>query len=244
MPPPAPTLDGFVRGVIQQMLGDMRVAQPARVVSYDPIMQAVDVQPLLKTTAPGAMPEPQPIITGVPVIFPRSGEATIYFPINPGDNVLLIHADFSLDKWKTAGGETDPQDTRRHALSDAMAIPGLYPFNSPIPNLDPADIRIVLDKPGIHSEVYLGGDTGDVVLIPQNNLMLGDAAATERAVRGTSFFAALKALIDAEIAAAAAYVSTGVGPGILNSGVLTALNTLSTMLADPSALLSEKAKVQ
>lgn len=53
-------------------------------------------------------------------------------PVAVGDTGLLIFSDRSLDVWLATGGIVDPGDDRRHALSDAVFVPGLRPFSSPL----------------------------------------------------------------------------------------------------------------
>lgn len=115
------------------------VSLPARIESYDHQTQRASVKPLLRRQDG----ESRPVITGVPVMFPRSADASITFPIKPGDGVLLIFSDRSLDLWLARGGEVTPDDPRAHSYNDAIAIPGLYPFTeqSPAENNDDLLVR-------------------------------------------------------------------------------------------------------
>jgi hypothetical protein len=67
-----------------------------------------------------------PVLQDVPVLVPSGGGYSLTFPIMPGDEVLLVFSDTSLDVWLEAGGvNNDPINQRRHSLSDAVAIFGL-----------------------------------------------------------------------------------------------------------------------
>ena len=70
-----------------------------------------------------------PIINNVPVIFPRTGDSHILFPVKSGDFGQIIFNDRSIDLWQTAGAEIDPQDSRKFDLNDAVFVPGLFPLN-------------------------------------------------------------------------------------------------------------------
>lgn len=124
-------------------LYDMRVAMPGTVVKYDSKKQAVDVQPSLKAKHPDGGSTDLPVVYSVPIVFMRGGDASFTFPIKKGDSVLLIFADRSIDKWLSNGGSVDPEDTRKHDLSDAIAIPGLSSFKNPVPveNLEEVTLR-------------------------------------------------------------------------------------------------------
>lgn len=196
----------LIRLSMNRILEGTYVLEPCRVTEYDHTKQMASIQPLLKRTpnkkidditgelVPGT-PELLPIIQGVPVLWPRISvgttgpQAHIYMPMKPNTNVMVLFSDRSLDKWLSTGGEVDPQDTRAHALSDAVALPGLFPFNDPIPDVDPSDIRIVLKWPerGIDCEIILGGDTNNIILRPGNQLMLGASNADQSAILGELF---------------------------------------------------------
>jgi hypothetical protein len=49
-------------------------------------------------------------------------------PLTRGDYVLLVFCERSIDAWLSIGGIVDPDDYRKFDLSDAVAIPGLFPF--------------------------------------------------------------------------------------------------------------------
>lgn len=152
---------------IDQALTDIRVCLPARVESYDHTTQRAEVTPLLRRRYADGVVEPMPVIAGVPVVWPRSGGASLTMPIKRGDGVMLIFSDRSLDSWLVQGGEVTPDDRRKHHLSDAIAIPGLYSFADPSPQDNNEDV--LLQYAG--SSVRLAG-TGDVTVISAGNKII------------------------------------------------------------------------
>lgn len=88
------------------------------------------------TTPSGAVT----LVSGAPTLEPPAGSAfpsvpsgaSLVLPVAKGDTGLLIFCDSSLDVWLARGGLVDPLDDRHHSLSDAVFIPGLRPFSSPI----------------------------------------------------------------------------------------------------------------
>ncbi len=129
-----PTLAQVIRAAVQAHAADLRVAIPASVERVDLAKGLVDARPLVKDLVGDAgslTPLSMPVITNVPVVWPGAGGFRLTFPIATGDTVLLVFSDRSLDVWLAKGGEVDPGDPRRHALSDAIAIPGLRPFSDP-----------------------------------------------------------------------------------------------------------------
>lgn len=117
----------------QQWLGAVYTAIPAAVTSYNPATQLAEVQPLvmrLRTLPNGdEVTEPEPVVPGVPVMWRGSVDGTYAetFPLAPGDTGMLWHCHGSIDRWRGLGGANpvDPDDDRRHDLSDGVFSPGL-----------------------------------------------------------------------------------------------------------------------
>lgn len=127
-----PTLAQVIRDAIEARLAEVHTSIPAQIVSFDDATCLATVQPCLKRkyTVDNELVD-LPKIVNVPVVMPRGGGAVIMFDLQPGDYVLLVFAERSIDKWITSGGKVDPKDPRKHQLSDAFAIPGGYPKSVP-----------------------------------------------------------------------------------------------------------------
>lgn len=128
-----PTLGGLLRTAVTNGLLATHTMLPGEIVTVKD-NHLVNVQPLIKekllnNTAPIALP----ILQDVFVVSPRGATYGLKLPIAVGDTGILIFAERSLDVWSTQGGLVDPLDGRHHTLSDAVFVPGLYPFNAPIP---------------------------------------------------------------------------------------------------------------
>ncbi len=126
-----PSMAQVLKDAIDGRLAELHTAMPALVESYDAATGFAAVSPCLKRKYVAGDLVELPVINNVPVLFPRGGNAAITFELQKGDVVLLVFAERSVDRWKTAGGKVDPKDPRKHALSDAFAIPGGYPRTSP-----------------------------------------------------------------------------------------------------------------
>jgi hypothetical protein len=127
-----PSLAQVIKNGIDAALAELNTAMPGEIASYDDVTGLASVQPCLqrKYAADGKVVD-LPLVTNVPVCNPRGGGAIIKFPFLKGDPVVLICSQRSLDRWLVTGGKVDPQDPRKHALSDAFAIPGGYPKSKP-----------------------------------------------------------------------------------------------------------------
>lgn len=126
-----PTIAEVIRRAVEARLVDVHTAIPARVTRYDATTCVVDAAPLVRapeTAEDGTVTYTAlPVVTNVPVAFPGAGGFRVTFPVAVGDTVLLVFTEASLDRWMQFGGEVDPEDPRRFALSDAIAIPGVRP---------------------------------------------------------------------------------------------------------------------
>ena len=66
-----------------------------------------------------------PVIEEVPLMFMGGSEFSFTYPLKKGDPVLIIFTERSIEEWIASGGEVTPEDVRRFALTDAIAIAGL-----------------------------------------------------------------------------------------------------------------------
>jgi hypothetical protein len=122
-------LPSAIRQAVLYNLNNVHTALPASVISYDYTVQKATVQPLLNKVWFDGTVTPMPVLENVPVIFPKSGGASLTFPVNPGDTCLLLFIERSTDLWLTQGGQVSPDDPRKFDLSDGVAIMGLFPFS-------------------------------------------------------------------------------------------------------------------
>lgn len=105
----------------------IRCAIPAIIQSYDPGTNTVEAQPAIRerlVEEDGSIRYLNlPLLINVPVVFPSSGSASITFPIEKGDECLIIFSDLAIDNFWTSGSVQNPIEVRRHDLSDGIAIP-------------------------------------------------------------------------------------------------------------------------
>lgn len=138
----APDLYKLIVDAIRYQLAEVNTAIPARIMAYDPVQQKAEVQPLIKRRYKDGQVVDRAPITGVPVVFPAAGGGILTFPVKVGDTVLLIFSQRSIDSWVQSDGRPiDPKDSRKHDISDAIAIPGLFSFSQALQS-DPDNVII------------------------------------------------------------------------------------------------------
>jgi hypothetical protein len=116
--------------ILNDRLRQLHVAIPGKISSYDASTRKAEVEPMIEEKYADGQTVALPRIPGVPVVMPATGTSGLVLPVKSGDPVLLLFSHRSLDRWKSTGNRQDPGDTRMHALSDAIAIAGLFPFST------------------------------------------------------------------------------------------------------------------
>ena len=212
-----PPLDEVIRQAIEAALLDTHTWLPAAVVLVRS-NNVVDLQPLILTRFKSLpAPLPLPIIQNCLVSTPRGTTYGLKLPIKPGDLGIALFCERSIDKWSVAGGLVDPLDARHHDLSDAVFVPGLYPFALPIPppvGANPLDMSL-----------YNG--LGAVTVQPTGALKIGTVAVDlikNMVSTQQKIIAALNALT-------LSTVNTVMGPQPLNNAA-----QFATLLAEVTAL--------
>lgn len=120
--------DEALRVAIESAMLNAWTALPGILVSFDADKVTAVVKSAVGGVALGsdgeASPTDLPLLQDVPVVFPRGGGATLTFPLQPGDEVLVVFSCRPIDSWWQSGGVQRPANARFHDLSDAFAIPG------------------------------------------------------------------------------------------------------------------------
>lgn len=142
----------------------IRVAMPAKVVSWNPEKQTISAQPTIREKivdrATGTIRwETLPVIPDVPLQFPQGGNFALTFPVKKDDEVLLIFNDLCIDSWWASGGIQNWNDRRRHDLSDAVAILGINSVPEVIPDIS-TDALELRQKQG---SAKVSIDTGSII---------------------------------------------------------------------------------
>lgn len=158
-----PSLAEVIQAALEGLKGQIHVAMPASVVSYDEAKQKANVQPQVKKLTIDQDGNEEllslPELRSVPVVFPRGGGFFMSFPLQAGDQVLLVVCDRELNVWKDTGGDATPQDPRMHYIADVVAIPGCYPFNDVLSDAHASNM--VLGRDG-GAQVHVKADEIDL----------------------------------------------------------------------------------
>lgn len=240
-----PTLADVISSFVAGGAASLRVALPGRIESFDSATQTCSVKPQLKEVKIGQDGKdiivPLPVINGVPVVSPSGGGFGLEFPVTAGDTCLVIFSDRSIDKWVATGGDVDPEDLRRHHLSDAIAIVGLRHDNNKLSEYDTAAIQ--LGKQGgprvrvTDSQVQLGGGNGES---PTESAVLGNTYRSNEDTMLTAISKALEAMSAGVVGAS--------GPSSFNPATIALITAATSAIAafknGAANYLSTKVKVK
>lgn len=158
-------LPDAIAASIRRHLGEIHTCLPARVESYDHKKQRASVQPQIKKKYRDGLVDDMPVIVDVPVIWPRSSNASLTFPVNKGDYVMLVFAERAIENFLTLGGLQEPGDRRKFDLTDAIAVPGLYPFNVPSRSTNNEDVLLIYNNTSIRIK-----KDGDLEIVGSKNM--------------------------------------------------------------------------
>ena len=117
------------RALAEKISGTIRVAVPGIIQSFDPATQTCTVQPAIREKVrndDGTTTDTDlPLLLDLPVVLPRTTKFALTFPVEAGDECLVIFADSCINAWFSSGGIQNQEERRRHDLSDGFAIVGV-----------------------------------------------------------------------------------------------------------------------
>jgi hypothetical protein len=124
-------------------------AMPGIVESYNATRGTVSVQPSIQAiisnlSGPSVSTSNVnlPVLLDVPVVYMGGGLFVTTFPIQVGDEALVVFADRCIDRWWAKGGIQKQAEIRLHDLSDGFAFIGPRSLARSIPNVSSTAVQI------------------------------------------------------------------------------------------------------
>ena len=136
-----PNLANTIKMIIDEAMLSVHTWLPAQVtqvlgnqkVNIQPLLQIRVLNPNISPTTPNTVLQNLPIIQNVMVQTPMGANYYIKTPIAVGDYGIALFCERAIDNWsniqQNSSPIVDPGDNRTHNLTDAIFIPGLYPFS-------------------------------------------------------------------------------------------------------------------
>lgn len=126
------SLGGAIANIVDYKMRDKYTALPAVVLSVHRNGETtlLDVQPLISIRERDGDIVEQATVLNVPYALPASSTGGMVFPVNVGDNVMLVYSMRGMDTWKYGNGSPTPaSDNRMFSKVDCVAIPCITPTN-------------------------------------------------------------------------------------------------------------------
>lgn len=147
---------------------DTWTAIPGIIQSYDATALTVQVQPAIQILYTGPTQQSQfenlPVLPDVPVVFPRGGGYELTFPIQAGDECLIVFSSRCIDNWQTQGGIQNQYELRLHDLNDGFAIVGPWSQKTKISNVSTTTVQLRSDDGKTYAELNSKGKTATVIV--------------------------------------------------------------------------------
>lgn len=167
---------------------DLRVCCPAVVQNFNPSTQLATVQLAIQENVFLNLGITQVSIKPLQMVQVgalRAGGFVITFPVQAGDEGLVIFGDMCINAWKASGGtQNNQEERRRHDLSDGMFFPMLWSQPRVLDNYSSTDLQIRSDDGtkviGISpTGIYMTPDSGTTEV----SLQAGAIALTATSVK-------------------------------------------------------------
>ena len=125
---------------------NLRVCVPCIVQSFDVDAQTIVARPAIREQLVdengNKLWKDIPDLLDVPIVIPRAGGYVMTFPIQKGDECLVIFGDSCMDAWWQNGGVQNQVEMRRHDLSDGFAILGCWSQPRVVSHYSPDSVQL------------------------------------------------------------------------------------------------------
>lgn len=156
-----------IRAALDGALVEVWTALPGIVIAddqgrgFNPAQSTCRVQIAIKAqvrSSSGTVTWQQlPPLVDVPIVFPGGGGFLATFPIQPGDEVLVIFSARCIDAWWQSGGVQQQAELRLHDLSDGFAIPAIFSVPRVPANISTTRAQLRSSDGSTYIELAAGG---------------------------------------------------------------------------------------
>lgn len=123
----------------------LRVSGIGIIQSFDSVAQTVTVQlAITESVLVNFVPTPIkiPLLLDVPILVPCAGGYAVTLPVEKGDECLVVFTDSDYGAWWAQGGVQNEMFTRRHNLSDGIAILGVKSQPNVLTNYSVSSLQV------------------------------------------------------------------------------------------------------
>lgn len=147
-----PNLDVVLSDLKREIFATLNCVQVGRVTKVTGSEQSVEVQLQIRQPLIDGSSVAVPVLVDVPFFVIQGGSAYINMPVSIGDYCIVLFNDRDIDTWWTSDGVSDPNTTRKHNLSDGIALVGINPKTA-VRNYNGDNLQLFGD------EIHLNGSS-------------------------------------------------------------------------------------
>lgn len=125
-----PDLDDLLDELKNDIFANLNCIEIGKVNSVNLSEQTVEVEIQFKRRVGETETKEYPLLVDVPFFILQGGGAFLELPIAEDDYCIVLFNDRCIDSWWDAGNLAEPLTTRKHDLSDGIALIGLNPKSS------------------------------------------------------------------------------------------------------------------
>lgn len=144
---------------IEDRLKELHTCLPGIIQSYNPDGDngpCVTVQPSIQQTFMDGVKN-FPLLEDVPVYFPGGDGWSVTFPIQAGDECILIFSERCINHWLITGQSLPGENYRLHDPSDAFALVGIRSKPRKLSNLQTDGIELRSDDRSTYLKLSSAG---------------------------------------------------------------------------------------
>lgn len=160
-----PDLDDLLSESRNALLANINCVQVGKLQKVNDD-QTVEIKIQFLRRLPDGTTKEYPLLVDCPYFVLQGGGAYIDMPIKKGDDCLVLFNDRNIDDWWDTANVAVPADTRKHSISDGIALIGINPKTKAL-SFDGTNLRIIVPD-GI--KLSFGNGTEELLSLVNDNL--------------------------------------------------------------------------
>lgn len=137
-----PDMKVVLKELRNDIFATLNCVQIGKIEKVTPAEQTVEISIQIKRAAADGTSTSLPVLVDCPYFVLQGGGAYIDMPIIAGDFCIVLFNDRDIDTWWDTANLADPHSTRKHSLSDGIALVGINPKTAAL-DMDGSKTRVI-----------------------------------------------------------------------------------------------------
>ncbi len=172
--------DDFSR-IFQGIMEGVATVTVGVVTAYDSDTRRGDAQPLIMRQYRGqSQPQMMAQVRDIPIYQSGTKRASVRFPVEPGDNVILISCDRAFRNWLAGDGDARPaRKVRTHSINDTFGFLVRFDQNTDADDDGDPDDLVMRHNDGVlrikpSGQIQIGHDKGNKAAARKGDTVVAD----------------------------------------------------------------------